>query len=287
MVNRGVEVRDFEEALPFYDANHAMVKAIGKSGKIYWVDPTNLVSMAQGIFPDVAGKHAFVLDPKNPSREKIPEVSLLTNQTVADRALTIQKDCSIDVSGKAIFKGESALEWAGKGLVLSPKGIEEEIISTSVGEPLEKEDKRTVEMPDLTKRIAEDLVFKYTYHQRQGVKRTNRGYYLEIPAMLSLLTAEDQVSDMFLGSPPITLKKVRVIKGGTIENTQILNAEIKTPWVEAKRVCTQEKEGLHMEDTLVIKTRFIPADDLKGLVYKKLAKDLKFYFDVGIVTEVK
>lgn len=285
LVNRGIQVRDWEGLLPGYSMNHAMVKAIGKSGKIYWVDPTNRVSMAQGVFPDIAEKKALVLNPHDPMRESIPALRAENNQILIEREIAIQNDCSIDVSGRVVFQGESALEWAGKGLELSPKGIEEMLLHQGVGEPLDKEDPRTVEIPDLTKRIVEDISFKYAYHQRYGVKRTNRGYYMQIQPLFSLVTAEDQEGDMFLGSAPFMVKSVRLIKGTHIENVKFLNAQIKTPWVELKRICTQDKKDLRIEDILTVKTKFIVAEDLRTAAYKKLIKDLKTYFDVGIVVD--
>lgn len=285
LVNRGVDARDFEGGLPCYDGNHAMVKAIGKSGQVYWVDPTNRVSMAQGIFPDIAGKRALVLNPQDPISETIPSLNAESNQLLIERQITIQKDCSIDVAGKAVLKGESALEWAGKGLEWSPKGIEEELIKVVVGKPLDKEDPRTVSIPDLTKRVVEDVTFKYSYHQQYGVKRTNRGYYFEMDPLFSVTTAEDQVSDMFLGPAPFTIKMLRLIKGSHIENINLLNAEITTPWIEMKRICTLDKGDLRVEDILIFKTKFILAKDLHSLTYKKMIKDLKFYFDVGIILD--
>lgn len=285
LVNRGIEARDFEGALPCYDANHAMVKAVGKSGKVYWVDPTNRLSMAQGIFPDIAGKQALVLNPHDPTCETIPSLEAESNQLLIEREITIQKDCSIDVVGKALFKGESALEWSGKGLELSSKGIEEELIKVAVGEPLDKGDPRTVDIPDLTRRVVEDITFKYTYHQQYGVKRTNRGYYFEMHPLFSVATAEDQISDMFLGAAPFTVKRSRLLKGSHIENIKLLNAEINTPWIEVKRICTKDKGDLRVEDILVIKKKFILAEELHSSTYKNLIKDLKFYFDVGIVLD--
>ena len=284
-VNRGAEDRDHEEALPSFYFNHAMVKAIGKSGKTYWVDPTNLVSMAQGLFPDIAGKKALVLNAETPSYEKIPEVNPMTNSVVSERQINVQKDCSVDMKGNFTLYGEAALEWAGKGLYASPKSMEADIILQASGEFLDKEDKRSVQMPDLSTRIVKDLTFKYTYHQKNEAKKTNKGYYIEISSPFGLEPGEDQVSDMYLGTP-MTIKKVRVLKAAEIGDTKYLNQEIKTPWVDIKRTCGQEKGHLRIEDIVVIKTRFIPADALQGGVYKKLREALKRDFNVGIVVDL-
>lgn len=286
LVQRGEEERDLEGALPFLAAfNHAMVKAIGKSGKVYWVDPTNMVSMAQGLFPDIAGKRALVLNTKTPSYEKIPEVSRLTKKLTSERTISVNKDCSVDVDGKATFQGEAALNWAGKGLYLSSKAMEEEVILQAAGEHLDKQDRLSVQMPDLTSRIVKDLKFQYTYHQKNEAKKTNKGYYIEILSPFSLQSGEEQVSDMYLG-PPMTIKKVRVLKTGKIGDTKYLNHEVKTPWVDIKRTCKQEEGHLRIEDVLAIKTRFIPVEVLQGPVYKKLKESVKRYFDAGIVVEL-
>ena len=65
LINRGQDYIE-EDTLPCPNFNHALVKAIGPSGKIYWVDPTNNVTMAGGIFPDIADRPVLVLDPYHP-----------------------------------------------------------------------------------------------------------------------------------------------------------------------------------------------------------------------------
>ena len=77
--------------------NHVLLKVIGKNGHVYWVDPTNFVGMAQGVFPDVAGKMALVLNPKNPTYERIPEVSPEHSQVYMDLDMQIKSQRILDV----------------------------------------------------------------------------------------------------------------------------------------------------------------------------------------------
>ncbi len=64
LVSRGEGELSLAQNIPdssFY--NHVFLKITNKEGKIYWIDPTNQISMAQGIFPDIADKIILILDP--------------------------------------------------------------------------------------------------------------------------------------------------------------------------------------------------------------------------------
>ncbi|MFN7662316.1 MAG: DUF3857 domain-containing protein [Alphaproteobacteria bacterium] len=285
-VTRGTERRDLEEALPFLRPNHAMVKVVAKSGAVYWVDPTNLVSMAQGIFPDVAGRKALVVTKEGGGLyESIPPVNYVTNSTISEKRLRINKDASLDVWGTVTTKGEASLDWAGKALSASPQALEEELIFGSAGEYLDKKNRRSVILPNLKSRVVEDLVFKYDYNHPHQVKKTNQGYYLALTSPLSIKPGVDQVADMYMG-PPASFKRTLIIENGKIEDAERLNYTLSTPWVDITRTFQKDKDALKMEESFQIKTSFIPVDELQGEVFKKLKEASILHLETGLVVDL-
>ena len=75
-------------------------------------------------------------------------------------------------------------------------------------------DKKEVQIPNLTSRVVRDLAFKYVFHQEGQAIKTNMGYFLDIASPFPISNAQDQVSDLFLGSP-MTVKRVWIIKNRT------------------------------------------------------------------------
>ena len=145
-------------------ANHAMVKVVGEDGEVLWIDPTNVVSMAGGIFPDIANRSAFVLDVKKPSYEAIPNVDPLYAQSIFKTEVILDQSMQ-HISGTLTLKGEQTLMIAGATLFTSGQVIKESIIKSISGEttPLDV----AVTLPDLKVRIVpESLIVNYAYNQQ-------------------------------------------------------------------------------------------------------------------------
>ncbi len=265
-----------EDALYNPIANHVLLKVIGKDGKVYWVDPTNFVSMAGGVFPDVAGKMVIVLNPKNPIRERIPEVNLEHSQVHVDLDMEIKHQKILEVSGVLILQGECALSDAGKALNLSPQAIAEQFFYAITGAHLRPEEKKFLELPDLKSREVKELIYKFAYENPNRISKNNRGVGMRLNAD-SLLTVTaaipDQVNDLFIGIPFKMTTKMR-LKNGPIDHVERLNYSIKTPWMEMDRVCVNKGEGSEIVTTISILKRYIPAADLKTEQYLKLKEAL-------------
>ena len=74
LVERGDRYLE-ETTLPgVHHFNHVIVKIISPSKKTYWIDPTNKTTMAGGTYPDIADRPVLVLDPENPTYERIPPI---------------------------------------------------------------------------------------------------------------------------------------------------------------------------------------------------------------------
>ena len=259
--------------------NHAILKVTNKKGDVYWVDPTNFVSMSQGIFPDINGKKALALDLNNSTYEQIPYISINHAQIVNYKELqTGFKNNAVLEKGKVFFKGEEAFPITGMELYMSKNTIHNQIFYYLTGSYIEEDPKKYVILPELNTRIVKDINLKYRFKKDNRLINTNLGYGIKIgsSAILDLIisTNLNQVSDLYLGFPHTSISQIK-IKNHTINRVDSLNYKINTPWIDFNRVCKNEEGNLLINDKLIVKTNIIPNEDLKSMLYQKLQKDLK------------
>lgn len=166
LVMRGtISISNFEALPHMGNFNHVMLKVTNRSGKIYWIDPTNTVSMAQGIFPDIADRNALVLDSEEAGYIKIPAVQAENSKVISHSELTIQ-DNVVNERGWLTMQGESALGLTGVGLYYSNEQLRDSVFRTISGVYLDEEEKKLLELPDLTSRNVEDLTIKYEFQKK-------------------------------------------------------------------------------------------------------------------------
>lgn len=279
-VFRGEGVRTFDDGLPALgDFNHVFVKVKTKNGVVRWIDPTNSRSMSDGVFPDVAGKMAMVLDSKNPSYERVADINPKHSVISTYRKLTIE-DNSVINEGEIGLKGESALMFSGAGLYLSQNEIEDNIYFALSDMQLDEKNKLGMTLPDLSSRIVKDIAAQFKYKHNSQLFKTNLAPALKISSgWVDDLTsaAPDQVSDLIIG-PQATIERKTVISGLKVKAIEALNYTKTTPWVDVQRACKQVDGNTEVNDVIVIKKGFIPRDDLASEEYKSLRHDLLQHF---------
>lgn len=268
-----------EEELPtLWAFNHVMLKIKGKTGNVYWVDPTNFESMAQGIFDDVGGKMALVLDPKDPRYERIPDVNPKSAQEDIEVTMTINDQNVLNATGTMVTKGEEARWFTGAELREPRERVAERFFDMLAGTFLQPDEKKFLELPaDLKSREVKDLSFRFSYDDPTALSKNNRGVEQRIwgARMLSRVSTatHDQVSDLYIGTP----SKIRVkmiIKNGPIYHIERLNYALKTPWFEIERVCSNHGNTSEIFTTSTILKRHIPVEELRTDAYKKIRKDM-------------
>ena len=288
-VRRGV--RDFyPDSLPDGAAfDHAFVKVINKQGKIYWIDPTNFQSMADGTFPDVANKMALVIDLKEPAYERVVSINPEHAQIIFARQIEIVDDSKIIVNGSFTLKNESAYSITGAALQISEANIKDILFNQLSSATLEEKNKKNLQLPDLKSRIVKDVSFNYTFEQENAVLKTNLGQALNLTydSLASFFNvAQDYVADIFLTNAyPFTASKQTIIKNIKVQNVESLNKEIKTPWLYVSRKCSlTNNHDLQIDDTIVVYKNLIPNEDIKSPEFIKLKDDLEKNFkDVAVV----
>ncbi|EKE01294.1 MAG: hypothetical protein ACD_21C00169G0001 [uncultured bacterium] len=277
----------YPDSLPDYAAfNHALLKVTSKQGKVYWIDPTNFQSMANGIFPDIADKNALILDLKQPNYEKIANIAPTHPQAIQYRQIEVIDDNKIVETGKITLKNEEAYELTGAALITSEERIKNILFDQLSRTRLEETNKKYLHLPDLKSRIVKDITFDYCFEQENRVLKTNLGQALKLTydRLIGFFdVAQNHVKDVLLDTP-FTLTRQTIIKNITVQNIDSLNKEIKTPWLYVARKCTYNNHDLQIDDTVIVHKNLITNEELKTPEFIKLKDDLEKNFkDVAVV----
>jgi hypothetical protein len=284
LVDRDSRNISFIKKLPEMWFNHVILKVTDKTGTIYWVDPTNIVSMAQDIFPDVSNKHVLILDSIAPSYEKSPMIDPSKSTVILNDTLTIHQD-KVHHIGELSLNGTRSLLFSGNGLHESEEAIKDNIFSILSKENLSTENKVKVTLPDVKSRIVKDLNFKFEYNVDNQLIKSNLGKAIILPSDWSYWIINyipNQLSDLYIG-PNRTIKKSTTIKNLKAENIESLHYELDSKWLHFKRSCRVIKGDSLIEEIIVIKESFIESTELKSEEYQKLKRNIKANIDKVII----
>lgn len=284
-VLRGEGLSRETKILPsFYLHNHAILKAVAKSGKEYFIDPTNFVSMADGIFPDIAGKMVYILDSKNPRVEQIEDIDY--KHSVHKKYSTMKSGNGfIKVEGAEHMIGETAAFLTGKHLLFSQKALEDSAINFISGDVACTQKK--IYIPNLTSRIVNDIIINYEFKKIDHRTKTNLGkvFTLNMPETMEMFIdiTDDREGDLYVG-PPVTIKSQITIVGANIKNLSKLDCNIKTNFMNFQRKVIARGNNAVIEYNFELVRGYILNQELKTAEYKKFRDDLKREFSIGVVS---
>ena len=289
VVMRGIKQPSLDILPGFEAANHQMLKVTGKDNKVYWIDPTNFVSMADGIFPDIAGKMALILDPKQPGYEKIPEVDYSHAKADLKREWDIIENDIIIEKGRLVLENEETLGLIGSELKISSDVVKDIIFDYLAGTTLDKKEKKSMELPKLDSRIADKIALTYTLEKNGDILSTNAGFAFNLSYIGGIISkicdiSQDYVADIVVDAFPCTITKETIIKNIKVKNIGLLNKEIKTPWLYVKRSCKLNKDNnLQINDAVILYKNIIPAKDFENPEFIRLKKWLKRNFKNTVI----
>jgi hypothetical protein len=285
LVRRGVGDY-YPDSLPTISAfNHVFVKVTANSGKIYFVDPTNFQSMADGIFPDIAGKMSLVLDTNNPSYEKIPDIDPMHAQSLLIREINILDDYKVFEKGTLTMKNEEAMYMTGAALNSSEDSIKEILFKTFSGTNID-DSKKNMKLPKLDSRIVKDIVIDYSYEQKNRTFKTNlgQGFGLNYSFIKNLIdNTPENVADIIVDAPHSVLRKT-YINNINVLDFKNLNKKVITPWLDITRTLTLQGKNLLIIEEIMFKKSIIAREEFKNPEFIKL-KDIleKDFDDVAII----
>lgn len=254
------------------DFNHAIVKVIDHTKKVRWLDPTNFISMADGMFEDIADRPTMVLaccgasvpyehtpkvDYKHNKRKQSTEITFDTARSIA------HKNCNLTLAG------ESAQNFTGAMLLTSEDSVKD-YLAEKRGYNVK------AVLPDLNTRIAKNLSFIYSYDENESLSHTNFGPSVVVPLEglnLILDIRKDQVGDVLLATPS-TYDKSVVLLDYKAKNIDALNYKINTKWFRFSRQYQNTSNGIQIDDRLEFFRDFIKRTEINTTEFEKIKLDI-------------
>ena len=263
--------------------NHVIVKVITNEGKVYWIDPTNITSMAGNIFADIAEKATLILNMEKPIYEVIPAIDFKHSVIEENETLSVKNNYSaVNYKGNIALKGEMANYVTGLDLYYSKQQMEDFAFRMISGIELEKDERKNLVLPQLSSRIVKDVKVEYEYERKNALFKTNVSYALTMgsaPEVSSIINSPpDRVTDLLMGAPHINTKKT-LIKNAKAKGINKLNYSIDSPWIKVTRTLVNKGRDVEINDETLVLRSFITKEDLETLLFKNLktslAKDLQ------------
>ena len=286
LVYRGEINYEVKDRLPGVQFNHAIVHVKSKTGKEYWIDPTNVVSMAGKIFPDIADRMALILDDGDDVYKKIGTADYKTSSSTVNADINIKGD-TVNKDVKVHILGERASPFTVTGLFLSKGVIEDKFYSIiERGQLVEKKKRKKSIIPDLKSRIVSDINFQLEYGQDNQFTKTNYGkslklYTAGVPDFLSEVPS-DSVKDFYIGQPS-TFVRARKINY-PLKNIKNLNFNASSPWFNISRTCKIKDGNTIIEDKVEKLKSYITYEERQQKSYKEFKNNVEQNFsNVSII----
>lgn len=280
LVKRGEGLRGIDTGMGFAGAfNHAMVKVLSKnSDRVYWIDPTNIVSMADGLFPDIQGKKALVLGVKNGGIEKIPENDPSHSMRFLSRDVQVNfQDGHSRCIGFLDLKGEAAISFCEASVQLPYQQRKESFYRLLGGGRLDERDFSRMDMPDFSGRTVQNVRIGFDYRSKDACHKTNMGLAINCGSLNHihpvLFVLKNQIGDLFLGAPR-TVQTRSVVRNVTVDNASAANLYINSPWFLIERKVISQGNDIVVEMKTVNKVSWISRKDMQSEKYKQLEKTL-------------
>lgn len=284
LIERGIRPTIFPHTLPSVDVfNHAIVWARHPSRPAdpFWVDPTNLVSFAQGLFEDITDRQALILSPLGARLDRTPAAD--PRKSSFGIRLVLERTPEGDTlnRGELQMRGRIAAGWTGIELNRSREAVDLDLLRMLLSE--RRLMKFKVSHPSLTSRIAADFDVGMDVTERGEDLRSSagKGYHLYFGTILQRLMArtDQRVADLFIGHPYSTHHEFRYAGMSLVGDASRIGCDIRTPWVEAFRGVTEDGDNIVIKDRVRTLVSSISSADLRSSPFAEAQAALRKCFE--------
>jgi hypothetical protein len=266
--------------------DHAIVKAIAPSGRVYWIDPTNDVVMSDGIFADIADRPVLVIDAKQPTLEHIPAIDYRHAKREIAETISIKQDGSVLNEGTYSLQGETAMDTA-LFMVHNKESVYRDVFLRGLAKNADLIDP-VVDLRNAPKsRKVIPFSLTYSFGEENVLMHTNQGYAFPLESHWQvpyIATSKQDVGAIYVGHPETRILKL-TLKNARAKNLETLAFDIKTPWLNAKRELVVKGDDINVTTTVEIMKGIIPAKDLKSQQFCELREKLRKLCHVAILLD--
>ncbi|MEK2690524.1 DUF3857 domain-containing protein [Bdellovibrio sp. GT3] len=262
--------------------NHAIVK-VTEGDKIYWVDPTNIVSNSDFVFSDIAGSKALEVSLAAKDLETVPHPTAAQSRLTFDKTIKINMDRSSDTVTNFEALGDYAKYISEASFATSEDSAKKTLMTYLRNDS--KNAKGIYEGINFRNRIASSLTGTQKTIGEEIVKWEDQKLLLNLGFPLSALT-------------PMALNGYRVTPATLIgrfsESTVThitgydfvgyeLGCNILTPWYRITRDFIKEDKGFKVVDEVTFEQVQVSADDLNSEKFQYMLGSLADCMESSIV----
>lgn len=257
-----------------YYFNHAIVHAV-KNGQTFWIDPTNEQSFSRGIFPDIADKPAFVLEPGAFRLERTPRMDPADSLSEVRVNVTLGKSNKADSEGSIFLSGGAGLSMTAQGLFLSKSQLDYSFL-TWITEPGALNEWKLSDY-DLRSRIVGDIRIKLTFDETwyPMVTTAGQGYRLPENSYLELFSVRltERVGDLVLAQPS-RARRIYHVRGRQFHFRSPIACSGKSKWIDYSRRITKERGAIVAKEEVTLKVAKVPAAEARSTEFSSMISRL-------------
>lgn len=267
--------------------NHAILRA-EKDGRTFWVDPTNLSSFAQGVYRDIAGRPALVMDPAGATSQRIPQMQPEDGKMTIEFAVDLKQAEKPKVKGELRISGNAAIGMTGTQLSFSKNTLDStfiqwvanpgNLLSWSLGDY------------NLRSRVVSDVAAPFEFQENYDTAistSVGAGYLINMPPDAAVLrfSIKDRVSGIKLANPVHWSRRYR-LTGRAIQMKGDLNCEGQSEWIDYSRRLRKDGDAFILVDDVINKVPVIAGKDLQTPAFARFrSRILRCMRDVVMVYE--
>ena len=230
--------------------NHAIVWAKDKAGKVWWLDPTNPLVIADMIATDILGNYALILDGKSGHVEFLPEKNVDETKVEISQEITINPDFSVSGTGTMKMDHSTynsiAIAERSQGIEITKKIID---VTLNFGQQKKME---------LQKIEGDVPQYKFSYIGSQWIEKSGAqasSIKLVSPAALYLIQNRPKAEAGF--GEPGTFEMKTVVKNTPLYDGVDGSCYVRSKWIDLDRVVRPVGNDIQITDSIRIKARYV------------------------------
>ncbi len=265
------------------DFNHA-ISRVEADGQVYWIDATDPVAYARGVYTDIADRPVYVLFATGGKLERTPALTADGSAFDSHMAYELQRDEGLNVSGQVKLSGRTSIGLTARAFYSPVEAVNYEIIKMLSNNG--KVSDSLIGGFERGSRIVSDVTIPVKFHLAETGLRTSAGlgYPLFRDDAVSRLLVEtkDRVSDIYLESPNRSRTVIDLMNVKRIGRSS-LDCNLKSEYLDLSRSVSDIKNGVSIADSIVVKKAIIPNTKLTSQEFLKFQSEARSCFNRAAV----